>query len=49
MTFWLMGPLAAGILAVLAALVCLGAEIAAVIAWLGRRFERFDLSAELKP
>jgi ABC-2 type transport system permease protein len=49
MTFWLIGPIGAGALGVLAALIALGAEIALVISLLGKRFERFDLSAELKP
>jgi ABC-2 type transport system permease protein len=49
MTLWLIGPIAAGALGVLAALVALGTEIALVISWLGKLFERFDLSAELKP
>jgi hypothetical protein len=49
LTFWLIGPFAAGALGLLGALVCLAVEIALAIAWLGRVFERFDLSAELKP
>lgn len=49
MTLWFVGPIAAGALGGLTALIALGTEIALVIAWLGQRFERFDLSAELKP
>ncbi len=49
LTLWLIGSFAAGVLGVLAALTALGAEIAVVIGWLGKLFERFDLSAELKP
>jgi hypothetical protein len=46
---WLLGPIAAGISGIVVMVIALGAEIALAIAWLGRRFERFDLSAELKP
>lgn len=49
MTFWLIGSIGAGALGVGAALLALGTEIALVISWLGKVFERFDLSAELKP
>ena len=38
MTLWLIGPIAAGALGVLAALIVLGAEIALVIFLLGKRF-----------
>ena len=47
--WWFLGGLLAAVLAVVAALVALIMEIALVVVWLGRRFERFDLSAELKP
>lgn len=45
---WLLGPLPAMVVATLAVLAVLVAEIAAGLWWLGRRFERFDLSAELR-
>jgi hypothetical protein len=48
-TLWLLGPIVAGVAGLLVVLVALGAEIALAIVWLGKRFERFDLSAELKP
>lgn len=48
-TVWMIGPIGAGALGLLAVLACLGAEIALAIFWLGKRFEHFDLSAELKP
>ena len=46
---WLAGPVVAALLAALAALAVLGVEIWAGVRWLGARFARFDLSAELKP
>jgi hypothetical protein len=46
---WVVGPIVAGVFGVLAALSVLGTEIAFAVAWLGKRFERFDLSAELRP
>jgi hypothetical protein len=49
LALWLLGPIAAGIGGLVVILIALGAEIALAIAWLGKRFERFDLSAELKP
>jgi ABC-2 type transport system permease protein len=45
---WVIGPIGAGALGLLAVLVCLGTEIALAILWLGKRFEHFDLSVELK-
>lgn len=45
---WLLGPTAAMIVATLMVLAVLLAEIAGGLWWLGRRFERFDLSAELR-
>jgi hypothetical protein len=46
---WLAGPIVAGGFAVVAALTVLGTEIAFAISWLGKRFEHFDLSLELRP
>jgi ABC-2 type transport system permease protein len=46
---YVVGALIAGGLAVVAALAVLLVEIGLAIAWLGTRFERFDLSAELRP
>ena len=48
-TLWMIGPIVAAGLAVIAVLVILGTEIAVAIFWLGRRFDSFDLSAELRP
>ena len=48
-TQWLIGPVAAVSGAALAALVILVAEIWCGLWWLGERFEKFDLSAELRP
>jgi hypothetical protein len=45
----LAGFLVAGAAAVIAVLVVLGTEIALGTRWLGKRFEQFDLSAELRP
>lgn len=45
---WLIGPITAALLTVAAVFVLLGAEAGAGIYWLGSRFERFDLSAELR-
>lgn len=45
---WVTGPIVASVFGVLAALVVLGTEIAFAISLLGKRFERFDLSVELK-
>jgi hypothetical protein len=48
-TLWVVGaPVAAG-LAFVVALAVLSVEIGLAIRWLGVRFERFDLSAELRP
>ena len=48
MTLWLLGPVAATVLGLIAVLIVLGAEIAVAVFWLGKRFESFDLSAELR-
>ena len=46
---WLVGFLAAAAAAVIIVLAILGSEIAIGTWWLGKRFESFDLSAELRP
>ena len=46
---WVLGPIAAGAFGMLAALSVLSTEIAFAISFLGKRFEHFDLSVELKP
>jgi hypothetical protein len=46
---WLAGPLVAALSAWLATLIVLGVEISAGVHWLGGRFTRLDLSAELRP
>jgi hypothetical protein len=46
---WVAGPIVAGVFGVLAALSVLGTEIAFAILFLGKRFEHFDLSVELRP
>lgn len=46
---WLLGPAAAAFTATILIVVVLVAEIAGGVWWLGRRFENFDLSAELRP
>jgi hypothetical protein len=46
---WIVGDVAAGALGVIAIIFILGAEAWLGIQWLGKRFERFDLSAELRP
>jgi ABC-2 type transport system permease protein len=46
---WIVGIPAAIALAVASVLVVLSVEIGMGVWWLGQRFERFDLSAELKP
>lgn len=46
---WLVNIPVAAVFAFLAAFAILGAEVGWVLAWLGRLFERFDLSAELRP
>jgi hypothetical protein len=46
---WLVGFLVAGAAALIVVLVILGTEIAIGTRWLGKRFESFDLSAELRP
>jgi len=49
LTQWLIGPAAAVGVATLAVLVILLAEVGCGLWWLGGRFEKFDLSAELRP
>jgi hypothetical protein len=46
---WLIGPAAAVVLATVPVLAILAAEIWLGVHWLGTRFERFDLSSELRP
>ena len=46
---WLVGPVAAALLAWLVVLTVLGVEIWAGVRWLGVRFAHFDLSSELRP
>jgi uncharacterized membrane protein len=46
---WIAGVLLAAVAALVMVLTILGIEIGAGIWWLGRRFESFDLSAELRP
>jgi hypothetical protein len=46
---WLAGFLLAAAAAVVVVVVILGTEIAIGTQWLGQRFEKFDLSAELRP
>jgi putative ABC exporter len=48
-TQWAVGTTVAEGLAVGAAIVVLCVEIGLAIAWLGKAYERFDLSAELRP
>lgn len=48
-TQWLIGPVAAVAFATLAVVVILTAEVGCGLWWLGERFEKFDLSAELRP
>jgi hypothetical protein len=49
MTQWLIGPAAAEILAAVSAALVLAGEIWCVLWWLGDRFEKLDLSSELRP
>lgn len=49
LTQWLLGLVAGAALAVAAALMLLSVEFWLGVRWLGTRFERFDLSAELRP
>jgi hypothetical protein len=49
LTLWVLGPVIAASLGGIAVLVVLGTEITVAILWLGKRFESFDLSAELRP
>lgn len=46
---YVVAPLVAGAGGVFAALAVLLVELGLAIAWLGKRFEHFDLSAELRP
>jgi hypothetical protein len=46
---WIVGEIAAGAIGVTAILLILGTEAWLGILWLGKRFEQFDLSAELRP
>ncbi|MEP7244251.1 MAG: putative ABC exporter domain-containing protein [Gammaproteobacteria bacterium] len=46
---WLIGPLVAAVLGVAAMFILFAVEVWAGVRWLGRRFEHFDLSAELRP
>lgn len=46
---WLLGPIAAGLGAMVVVLAVLLVEIAGGVWWLGRRFEKFDLSSDLQP
>jgi hypothetical protein len=48
-TQWLIGPIAAVAVAAFAVLVILVAEVWCGLWWLGERFEKFDLSSELRP
>ena len=48
-TQWAVGTTVAEGLAIGAAIVVLCVEIGLAIAWLGKAYERFDLSAELRP
>ena len=48
-TLWIVGAAIAAVLAAVAALAVLCVEIGLGVAFIGRRFERFDLSAELRP
>ena len=45
---WLLGPIAAVSLAALAVLVVLAGEVWCGVWWLGQRFERLDVSTELR-
>jgi hypothetical protein len=49
LTQWLLGVVAAAVLAVAVVFILLGVEFWLGIRWLGGRFEQFDLSAELRP
>jgi len=46
---WLFGFVAAAALAVAAVFVLLATEAWLGVRWLGHQFEKFDLSAELRP
>lgn len=48
-TYWIGIGAIGGVLAYFAFIAMLGVEIGLGIAWLGNRFERLDLSAELRP
>ena len=47
-TQWMVGLPAAAVLATVAVLAIIGGEVWCGLWWLGRRFERLDLSTELK-
>lgn len=46
---WILGAVPAMLLGTAVALAILGGEIAVAVWWLGRRFERFDLTTDLRP
>ncbi|MEO6873714.1 MAG: putative ABC exporter domain-containing protein [Opitutaceae bacterium] len=48
-TQWLIGGTAAVIIAAIVVLIILVAEVGCGIWWLGQRFDKFDLSTELRP
>ncbi|HUO69086.1 MAG TPA: putative ABC exporter domain-containing protein [Gammaproteobacteria bacterium] len=48
-TLWIVGAPVAAALGAIAALAVLCVEIGLVVAFIGRRFETFDISAELRP
>lgn len=48
-TQWLVGPMLAAIFATVVVCLVLAGEVACAMWWLGRRFERFDLSQEQRP
>jgi hypothetical protein len=45
---WWLGPVAAVVIAALAVLVVLAAEVWCGVWWLGERFEKLDLSTDLR-
>jgi ABC-2 type transport system permease protein len=49
LTQWLIGAPAAVLLAIVPVLIIFGLEIGFGVAWVGRRFEKLDISAELRP
>jgi hypothetical protein len=48
-TLWIVGAPIAAALGAAAALAVLCVEVGLGVVFIGRRFERFDLSAELRP